>query len=99
MTKTIETLNDLPKGRVLLYIGTSWCKYCSFTKPAAEEIAKERPDLQVLFVDGDENPDLPMDVGLKTYPTLIEYEDGAEIRRRGSAQLEDLRAWLDEPRP
>lgn len=99
MNKTIETLGELPSGHVLLYIGTSWCTYCSFTKPAAETIAKERPDLQVIFVDGDDNPDLAMDAGLKTYPTLIEYENGAEIRRRGSAQLEDLRAWLDEPRP
>lgn len=99
MTQTIQTLADLPKGRVLLYIGTDWCTYCKFTKPAAQQIDQEREDLQVHFVDGDENADLPMEVGLKTYPTLIEYEDGVEIRRRGSAQLDELRSWLEEPRP
>lgn len=83
-------------GLGLMFIHASWCKPCQRTKPGIIEIDAECDDLTVVMIDGDEDLDTPMEVGLKTYPTLILTRDGKELARRGSGDKDEIKAWIGE---
>ena len=94
------TVPKMPEqGLGLMFIHASWCQPCQRTKPGIKEIDEEREDLTVVMIDGDEDLDTPMEVGLKTYPTLILTKDGEEIARRGSGNKAEINAWIDENLP
>ena len=86
-------------GFGLMFIHASWCGPCQKTKPGIAEIDAERDDLTVVMIDGDEDLDTPMAVGLKTYPTIILTKDGEELGRRGSGDKAEIDAWIKDILP
>lgn len=55
----------------------TWCAPCRAIAPAVEDLAKTYGD-RVNFrkIDIDENPQTPMQYGIKGVPTLILFKDG-----------------------
>jgi len=83
-------------GLGLIYLHTPWCSYCKTTGPAIDDIDKERDDITVVKIDGEDDLDTAMEVGVKTFPTIVLTRDGKELARRGSGLTEDLREWINE---
>lgn len=84
------------EGSSILMIGTDWCNYCGFTKKALKAVAADRSDVEVCFLDGDEDPDALKNAGGATYPLIILFKDGERVASRESAKEPELRAWLAE---
>lgn len=62
--------------KVLLDFWATWCGPCKMLAPVLEEIAAERPDLEVGKIDIDAEMDLAMKYQVTSIPTLVVVKDG-----------------------
>ncbi len=79
---------------VLIDFFATWCGPCRMVAPAIEEIAAENPEYLVVKIDVDEEPDLAMQYGISTIPTLIVMKKGQVITQsigvKPKAQILDM---------
>jgi len=77
---------------VLVDFWATWCMPCRMLAPTIEELAEDLEGQVIVGkVDVDENPDLARKYRVASIPTLIVFENGAEVRRSvGVAAREDI---------
>lgn len=81
---------------VLVDFNATWCGPCRMLKPALEEVAEERPDVKVVGIDIDENPELAREYSIYSIPCLIVFRDGMEAERSvGLIPKENVLELLD----
>ena len=79
-----EVLNsDKP---VLLDFWASWCGPCRMVSPIVDEIAAERSDIKVCKINVDEQPELAMQFGVMSIPTLVVMKNGKVINQAVGAR-------------
>ncbi len=61
---------------ILLDFWASWCGPCRMVGPIVDEIAAERGDLKVVKVNVDEQPELAIQFGIMSIPTLVIMKNG-----------------------
>jgi thioredoxin 1 len=61
---------------VLIDFWASWCGPCRMLSPVVDEVAEENPGLKVGKINVDEEPQLAMQFGVMSIPTLIFFKDG-----------------------
>ena len=79
-----EVLNA--ESKVLLDFWATWCGPCRMVAPVVEEIAAEREDILVGKVNVDENPELAIQFGVMSIPTLVVMENGRILREEKGAR-------------
>ena len=79
-----EVMNS--EKKVLLDFWAPWCGPCRMVVPMVEEIAKERPDIKVGKINVDENPELAIQFGVMSIPTLVVMENGRILREEKGAR-------------
>ena len=91
-----ENFNEIKNSEktVLIDFFATWCGPCRMIAPAVEEIAAENPEYLVVKIDVDEEPELAMQYGISTIPTLIVMKKGEVITQsigvKPKAQILDL---------
>ncbi len=66
---------------VLVDFNATWCGPCRMLKPILDEVAAERPDVDVFGVDVDENMDLAEEYEVFSIPCMVLFKGGREIDR------------------
>ncbi|MGI5989769.1 MAG: thioredoxin [Lachnospiraceae bacterium] len=66
---------------VLVDFWATWCGPCKMLAPTVAAIAQERNDIKVVKVDVDENPNLAVEYGVSSIPTLIVFKNGAPVKQ------------------
>ena len=79
-----EVMNSDKK--VLLDFWAPWCGPCRMVVPLVEEIADERPDIKVGKINVDENPELAVQFGVMSIPTLVVMENGRVVNQAKGAR-------------
>ena len=78
-----EVMNSDKK--VLLDFWAPWCGPCRQVVPLVEQIAEERPDIKVGKINVDENPELALQFGVMSIPTLVVMENGRIVKQTKGA--------------
>lgn len=69
-------------GRSLVDFWAGWCMPCKMVAPVIEELAAElEGSVTVAKVDVDSNQDIAARYGVMSIPTVILFNDGAEVKR------------------
>ena len=79
-----EVLNS--EKPVLLDFWAPWCGPCRMVSPILEEIAQERPDIKVVKVNVDEQPQLAAQFGVMSIPALMVVKDGKVVNQAVGAR-------------
>jgi len=83
---------------VLVDFWAEWCGPCRMIAPALEEIGAEMAErVTVVKLNIDENPDAPVQYGVRGIPTMILFNDGKVAATKvGAAPKTQLQGWLEQ---
>ncbi len=87
--------SDIP---VVVDFWAEWCGPCKQIGPALEELSDEYAGrVKIVKVNVDENPNAPMQMGVRGIPALFMFKGGEVISNKiGAAPKTALQKWIDE---
>ena len=97
----VITTNEFDKavseGVVLVDFFADWCGPCKMLAPVLENLSREYEGrATILKVNVDNDPDLARRFGVAAIPTLVLFQDGAEVKTvMGYQAAPTLRQLLD----
>lgn len=82
---------------VVVDFWAEWCGPCKQIGPALEELSEQYAGkVKIAKVNVDENPDLPMQFGVRGIPALFMFKGGEVISNKvGAAPKASLQSWID----
>ena len=82
------------KKIVLLDFFANWCGPCKMLTPVLEQVESERPDVEVLKVNIDQDEELAKKFGVLSIPTIVYFVNGEEkdktVGYRQKVQILDI---------
>jgi len=64
---------------VLVDFYADWCRPCQMLAPTLEELAQERPDVKIVKIDVERNPELAGHFRVSSIPAVMVFKDGAVV--------------------
>jgi thioredoxin 1 len=80
----IPYLKERVYGMVLYDFYADWCRPCQMMHPIVDQLEQERPDIEIVRVNVDENPETSADFGISSIPTYILVDGGEQTRITGA---------------
>lgn len=72
----------ISRGVSLVDFSAHWCAPCRTQQPIVEKLSETfKGRATSVVIDVDENPQLAMQLGIASIPTLIIFKDGKEVAR------------------
>lgn len=82
---------------VLVDFWATWCGPCRMIAPVLEELSEENPDVKIVKVDVDENPELASQFQVMSIPALFVIKNGEVVAQSlGVKPKAQLQALLDK---
>lgn len=82
---------------VLLDFWAAWCGPCRMIAPILDELAEENPDVKIVKVNVDEEPELASQYQVMSIPALFVIRDGKIVAQSlGVKPKAQLQALIDE---
>ena len=68
------------EGKVLVDFFATWCGPCTMLAPVLEQVADSKPEVKIVKVDVDEEPELATRYKVMSIPTLMVFEKGEVVK-------------------
>ncbi|NPA79453.1 MAG: thioredoxin [Thermotogae bacterium] len=76
-----EFWTEIKEGVVVVDLWAEWCRPCKAIEPYLRELAARYPSVKFIRLNTDEYPEVPMELGVVSIPTILFFKDGNEVRR------------------
>lgn len=80
-TADFEEVVIKAEGKVLVDFFATWCGPCTMLAPVLEQVADSKPEVKIVKVDVDEEPELATRYKVMSIPTLIVFEKGEVVKK------------------
>ena len=81
---------------VLIDFWAAWCGPCKMVSPIVDEIAEENDTIVVGKVNVDEEPELAMQFGIMSIPSLLVFKGGEMVNKQvGAVPKEAILAMFE----
>lgn len=86
----------ISSGTVLLDYFAHWCGPCKMIAPFLTAIAADNPDVKIIKINVDENPEATKQFGVRGIPALFVLKDGVvKATKVGGASKSDIIKLID----
>lgn len=76
----VKDLIKSSKKLVVIQLSANWCPGCIALKPKMEELSSEKAsEADIVYVDIDDNPDIAVEHGVRSIPTMLFYKDNVLV--------------------
>ena len=69
---------------VLYDFYADWCQPCKMMHPIVDQLEQDRPDIEIIRVNVDEQPKTSADFAVSAVPTYILVDNGEQTRITGA---------------
>lgn len=86
-------LSDIQQSSkpVVMLVSTTWCPPCKVFKPIFLQVAQKYADVcDFICVDGDANYEILIQLGIRSYPTIVCFKEGKQINPQDYRSQEGL---------
>lgn len=83
--------DETKKGLTVVDFFATWCGPCRMMGQILEEVEETNPEIKIVKIDVDENPNLARKFGIMSIPTIIVMKDGEMAGKHvGLMQADDF---------
>ncbi len=75
---------------VLVDFWAAWCGPCRMLSPVIDEIAAENPEIKVVKINVDEQPELAQQFKIMTIPSLLVFKNGELVNQSAGVKPKQL---------
>ncbi len=91
--ETLVLKSSLP---VIVDFWAEWCGPCKAIGSSLEELSNEHPQVLIVKLNVDENPDIATKYGIRSIPSLILFKNGEPVSERiGAAPKTEIKKWIE----
>ena len=95
--KLVERFENNSDTTYIVNFWATWCGPCKQVGPILEEVANEMPNVKIVKVNVDENPNSPAQMGVRGIPALFVFKDGEVVSNKaGAAPKAALQGWIED---
>lgn len=82
----------------IIQLSAPWCGACKALKPKMEELSLEQiAKANILYLDVDDNPQIAIDHGVRSIPTVLFYKKGTLLETVvGNKSKEEIKSLIDK---
>ena len=78
-----ELVRNAGNKPVMIDFWAVWCGPCRLIAPIVEELSSEYADIALVGkMDVDNNPDIPVEFGIRNIPTILFFKNGEVVDRQ-----------------